>query len=558
MRTSVVTNHAVVDATDLESWITARHDLVIEEAVESSSSGPEALGPDTRAHEFRSIDGPFHVWRRTVTVAPAADATDGFELTERIEHRLAVPIWHPVFALPIRRHLRRPPGASTPWWAPPDVLSPRAATVLSLLCVFGLVAGYLGTLITQTLTYAAGEFGASTGDQGTLLATVRIGVLLSMIIVAGADRRGRRAVLAMSLVAACAITALGALAPGMAWLGATQTFARAFATVIGLLVAIIAVEEMPAGARAFAVSVLTMTAALGAGLCVLNLLYVDLDGGAWRVAYLLPLVFIPVCWPLLRSLPETFRFTARRDADLAAEAIAATLGHAEIDGSDHGEEDPRQGSAEISARIDRRRFALLASSGFLWSLFLAPAAQFLNEFLRTERGFSGIGIAVFVLATNTPGGIGIVLGGRLADRRGRRLIGAIGIAGGVAFTVIAYLSWGWPLWVASVVASLIGAIAIPALAVYGPELFPTHQRGRANGALQVVSVCGSSLGLLSAGWLADRIGGIGPAIAVLAVGPALLIVIVLTLYPETANRHLEELNPSDAGLTDRSGSAGPR
>ena len=64
---------------------------------------------------------------------------------------------------------------------------------------------------------------------------------------------------------------------------------------------------------------------------------------------------------------------------------------------------------------------LLACSGFLWSLFLAPAAQFLNEFLRTERGFSGALIAVFVLATNTPAGIGIVAGGKLADRHGRRL-----------------------------------------------------------------------------------------------------------------------------------------
>ena len=163
---------------------------------------------------------------------------------------------------------------------------------------------------------------------------------------------------------------------------------------------------------------------------------------------------------------------------------------------------------------------LLACSGFLWSLFLAPAAQFLNEFLRTERGFSGAMIAVFVLVTNTPAGIGIVAGGKLADRHGRRVIGAIGVIGGVGFTVVSYLSWGWPLWLASLTASVIGALAVPALAVYGPELFPTGQRGAANGGLQVVSVAGSSPGLLLAGWMADRLGGLGPAMAVLAVGPA--------------------------------------
>lgn len=551
MRMQVVVNTAVVDPASARRWLEPRHDIVVERPPST----------DGHSHCFELAEGPFSHWRREVRLTPVRPGADLIEVREEISMRLAVPVWGTLFVLPLRHELRRPPDPQrgSPWWAPPDVLSPRAATVLSLLCVFGLVAGYLGTLITQTLTYAAGEFGATTGEQGTLLAGVRIGVLLSMLIVATADRRGRRSVLAMSLVAACVITALGAFAPGMVWLGATQTFARAFATVIGLLVAIIAVEEMPSGARAFAVSVLTMTAALGAGLCVVNLLYVDLAVPAWRIAYLVPLLFLLPCRRLLRQLPETFRFTHRLEADRAAEQAARAADPAidQPDGHDGRPGAHPVGDPPDDRRIDRRRFALLAASGFLWSLFLAPAAQFLNEFLRTERGFSGVGIAVFVLATNTPGGIGIVLGGRLADRRGRRLIGAIGIAGGVTFTVVSYLSWGWPLWAASVVASVIGAIAIPALAVYGPELFPTHQRARANGGLQVVGVAGSSIGLLIAGRLADQLGGLGPAIAVLAVGPAVLIVIVLGLYPETANRRLEELNPGDARFTDPSGSSGP-
>ena len=88
-------------------------------------------------------------------------------------------------------------------------------------------------------------------------------------------------------------------------------------------------------------------------------------------------------------------------------------------------------------------------------------------------------------------------------------------------------------------------MAIPALGVYGPELFPTGQRGLANGGLQVVSVAGSSLGLLAAGWLADRFDALGPAMAILAVGPALLVLLVALWYPETAHRELEDLNPSD-------------
>jgi MFS family permease len=512
--------HRVTRA-DAVAWLAPRNDVIVER---------HTGGDDSTTATFDAHVGPFHSWERSVRIFD--DGTATVIVDEVVDYQLAVPVWGALFRPALRHHLRRAPRTDgrPPWWAPPEALDARAATVLSLLCVLAVVGGYLGTIITQTLTYAAGEFGASTGQQGTLLAVVRIGVLLSLGIITVADRRGRRIVLGASIVGGCAFTALGALAPGMVWLGTTQTFARAFSTVIAILVAIIAVEEMPKGARAFAVSVLTMTAALGAGLCVANLLYVDVATGAWRVAYVLPLLAVIPCWRVARRLPETLRFEARRTR-LTAESL---------DTATHPDDSARPGR-----RIDWRRFILLSVAGFLWSMFLAPAAQFLNEFLRTERGFSGALIAVFVLATNTPGGIGIVLGGKLADRHGRRVIGAIGIAGGVGFTVIAYLSWGWPLWIASVVATVIGALAVPALAVYGPELFPTGQRGTANGGLQVVGVLGSSLGLLVVGWLADRIGGLGQAMAVVAIAPAILIVVVLVWFPETAHRELEELNPAD-------------
>ena len=493
------------------TWLAPRNDVVIERAIETTKS----------TATFEAHVGPFHNWHREVVLT--SDSDGHMIVDELVDNRLAGPFWGVLFRPALRHHLRRAPrpGGHQPWWAPPEALDARAATVLSVLCVFAVISGYLGTLITQTLTYAADQFGAGTGEQGTLLAIVRVGVLLSLGIVAMADTHGRRRVLVTCLVGSCAVTALGAASTGMIWLGTSQTFARALSTVVVILIAVVAAEEMPAGTRAFAVSVVTMTAALGAGMCVLNLLYVDSALGAWRIAYLVPLLAIYPCLRIARRLPETKRFESRQ-------LRKAT-----------------DNSARVADRINWHRFAMLAIGAFLWSLFLAPAAQFLNEFLRTERGFSGILIAVFVLATNTPGGIGIVVGGKLADKHGRRIIGAIGIAGGVLFTVISYFSWGWPLWLASVAAAVIGAIAIPALAVYGPELFPTSQRGTANGGLQVVAVAGSSLGLLIVGWLADRVGGIGQAMAIVAIAPALLVLVVMFWFPETARRELEDLNPAD-------------
>ncbi|MDP9418851.1 MAG: hypothetical protein M3P53_01630, partial [Actinomycetota bacterium] len=82
-----------------------------------------------------------------------------------------------------------------------------------------------------------------------------------------------------------------------------------------------------------------------------------------------------------------------------------------------------------------------------------------------------------------------------------------------------------------------------------PELFPTSQRGRANALVALLGVLGSVTGLLSAGQLSERLGGLGPALGLLALGPAVLVVLVVLAYPETAHRELEELNPEDLTLT---------
>jgi MFS family permease len=177
---------------------------------------------------------------------------------------------------------------------------------------------------------------------------------------------------------------------------------------------------------------------------------------------------------------------------------------------------------------------------------VAPASQFQNDFLRDDLGFSATRITAFTLLTNLPGFIGIVVGGHLADVRGRRVVGAVGMAGGVGLTVAMYLSQGWALWVLSVAGAVVGTAVVPALGVYGPELFATTARGRANGLVTMFGVLGSALGLLLVGELSDRWGGIGPAMPIVAVGPALLTVLILVAYPETAHLALEELNPEDA------------
>ena len=198
-------------------------------------------------------------------------------------------------------------------------------------------------------------------------------------------------------------------------------------------------------------------------------------------------------------------------------------------------------------RIEGRRLLLLATAAFLLLVFAAPASQFQNDFLREHRGYSATGITLFTLITSTPAGIGIFVAGRLADTRGRRGVAAVGLLGGTAFILVAYHSAGAAMWAASVTGTVLGSLTV-ALGVYGPELFSTRHRARANGLIVTLGVAGSATGLLVVGMLADRFGSYGPAFTVVAIGPVLAAVLVLRCFPETARVELEVLNPGDADL----------
>jgi MFS family permease len=195
-----------------------------------------------------------------------------------------------------------------------------------------------------------------------------------------------------------------------------------------------------------------------------------------------------------------------------------------------------------------RRLLLLSSTAFLLAVFSTPASQLFNEFLRDERGFSASRITIFTVLTKTPGFLGVVAGGRIADVHGRRIVGSVAVTAGALLTACMVLSSGWPMWALSLVSAIVSAAAIPALGVYGPELFPTSLRGRANGLITVSGVLGTIGGLLTAGYLTDRWGGLGRPLLLLSAGPALMAVLILVFYPETSRQQLEELNPEDPSL----------
>ncbi|HLY82212.1 MAG TPA: MFS transporter [Acidimicrobiales bacterium] len=503
------TAEAVLDEDSVEEILRPRCGLIA-----------EAAAGDGR---FEQTEGAAHSYRRTVTVEHLTDGRA--RVRQEVEFHLGLPYFSWLFVVPLRlavRGLR--PDLRSPWWAPPQRLDRRAAVVLATLAALAVVVGYLGTLLSLTMTYAGREFGIGKSGQGVALGVVRINVLLALGLLVLADRHGRRTLLLGALAAGSVLTAAGAVAPSIVWLTAGQVVAVALVAAGLVLIGVMAAEEMPAGSRAWAVAVLTLSIGLGGGLATMALPLADLGLRGWRWLFAGGLLALPVVASATRHLPESRRFEA----------------------PGHGGR-RRSAGDQAAARSDHHsRLALLGAGSFLYAFFATPSSQFHNEFLRTERAFSATKISAFSLITGTIGSLGVMVGGRLADVRGRRQVAAVGVGAGIVTTVAAYASHGWGMWAWGIADNLLGYGVAPAIAVYGPELFPTALRSRATGTIGILYAAGGVAGLVATGFLSSALGSLAAAFAVLAVGPAAMVVLILVAYPETAGRVLEDLNPEDA------------
>jgi MFS family permease len=465
---------------------------------------------DEHSATFVQAAGPFTEWTRRVQ-----RHHDHWE--ERTDYRLDIPWFGWLFALPVRLFVARrghAPGhghaaPGNPWWAPRDRLNARAVAVLGLLAAAAMSSAFINTLFTQTATFAATDFGVGDTAIGVAGAVVRAGILITIPLAVLADRIGRRRVVVIAAWSAPIVTALGAIAPNFWSLVATQAIGRPLGLALDFLIAVIAAEEMPRNTRAYAISILAMASGLGAGMAVAALPLTDLGPSSWRLVYVITLIWLVVAVDITRRLPETRRFI-----------------------TPHREHVP----------IDRRRFAILAGIAVGVNLFVAPASFFQNRYLDEVRGLSGSGIAVFTLTTATPAALGLVLGGQLADRRGRRRVIAVALPVAASLITVSFAVGGPPMWFSAFAGGLAGGVAYPAIAVYRSELFPTGNRGRAAGLLTVAALLGGVIGLLATGALLDGGWSHGAVMALLASGQIVAVALVLGGLPETAHRELEEIS----------------
>ena len=384
-----------------------------------------------------------------------------------------------------------------------------------MLALASLSSAFINTLFTQTVVYAAKEFDISNTQQGVAAAIVRWGIVITIPLVALADRRGRRKLMIALAWIAPLVTSLGALSPNFAFLVATQTVGRPLGLTLDVLIAVVLIEEMPRDRRAIATGLLAIVSGLGAGIAVATLPFADIAQWSWRLSYVTTIVWVLIAFSLKKHLPETQRFTERIGREV------------------------------VDDRLNKARLTNICIVVFLTNIFIASISIFQNRYLDEERGYSAFSVALFTAATSVPGVIGLLLGGRVADARGRRILASTMVPLGALLFTLSFTYHGAAMWATAIGGGIALAFSYPALAVYRGELFPTHRRSLAGGLIMTSALVGGSIGLITTGQMVDGDFSYGATIALMAIGPLIASILVYVKFPETANKELEEINQGD-------------
>ena len=424
------------------------------------------------------------------------------------------------------------PRRRNPWWIPPflgrvpEGLDARHLRLLGLMALGLAFEQYNLSLVNSAIQQIADDLGMGMGDIGRYTGAVRLGGFFSFLLVPLADRLGRRRLFLVSLLG-MSITALAtAVVQTPFQYALVQLVARAFLLTTAALAVVIVVEEFPAAHRGWGLGMLVAVSAFGYGVGVGLFAAVDSLPFGWRALYVpgvLTLFLIPF---FRRELRETARFESHR-------AASGGSGGAGV----------RGWLAPVLrlARTHPVRAAAVGAAGLFGAMGSIAVFQYLSPFVQTVHGWRPWQYSLMVISGGLLGMAGNVVGGRLADRLGRRWVGLAAYGLYPASVAAFYHGPAWALVLAWVFIVFLGTAGDVVTRALSTELFPTSHRSTAMGWLTLLQTAGWTLGLVLVGSGTAVAGDIGRTVSWMALVAALAGVALWTL-PESGRRELEEVS----------------
>lgn len=398
--------------------------------------------------------------------------------------------------------------------------------LLGVVGAANLFDNYALAIFGLALPQIQAGLGVAEDQVGALSAAVRLGVIPAFFITMLADHSGRRRILLLTVLGFTTTTFLTGLVQDAYQFMVLQFLARMFIATESMLAFVVIAEEFDADTRGWGIGMLGALGTLGHGLAALVFANVNYLPLGWRALYLLgaiPILLFP--W-LRRSLAETHRFEAHREARGRVAGLAAVFL-----------------PMRNLLRMYPGRMLALCVGLFPIAFVLETAVTFISKTLQEEHGYSPGGVAALFLSVGIVAPIGNVAAGSLGDRFGRKPVMILGLVVNALMIALFYNTSG--LWIPPVWGLMLMTLAMVLMlyAALGSELFPTSYRSTAAGVRQLVATLGASLGLFVEGFLYGITGSHGAAITWMLVVTPIAPLIIAFFLPETANLELEEIAP---------------
>ncbi len=450
-------------------------------------------------------------------------------------------------------------------------LSPYLILLFTLLSTATLFDGFDSAMFSFAAPDVRASLGISREGWGIVSGITRLGVIASFLFLISADRWGRRNVMMLTVIGFTVANGLTAFVTTQTEFVIAQFFARLFLTAEYALAIIMIGEEYPARLRGRAIAILTSLATVGvmfmAKVQPYILLPEDAESNAlhgfaqsivglgqtalgldthaenWRALYVLGTLPLVLVFGLRFTMRETRRFEASEGSKRHNLRLV-----------DHWRNAMLPWAPEY-----RKRTAIVA---LLWNcvhLVTGPSVVYWVIFAREDLGLSTTDVGNIVFYGYGGGVAGHFLAGFLIDRIGRKpTCAGFYITASVSIYLLYHVPTlaGQYIWMIATVFSF-GA-AMTATHVYASELFPTEIRATGYGwTTNLLGRMTEVLTPVAIGALIVPLGGIPPAIAVVAAGPILGAVLVLLYAPETRGMTLEEVQTHLSGSAPARPSVSP-
>ncbi|HEY2523733.1 MAG TPA: MFS transporter [Candidatus Binataceae bacterium] len=399
--------------------------------------------------------------------------------------------------------------------------------LLGLLIPATIFEGYDITIFHLCTPDIAATFHLGNQAIGMIASIVRLGTVMSFLVISCSDRFGRKPVISVTVLGYGLFTLFTGLSRGLFTFTLFQSCSQVFlASEFGMAIIIIS-EEFPDELRGRAIAGFHMAAFVGVAIAGELYGYVAESAWGWRGMYLLGIAPLLLVAFLRQYVRETARFQAHR-ASLAVHP---------------GWRETLRGHIKLFRGPYRGRLILVAVLANTVGFVGGPTITYFSLYAKRDHHWTSSQVGTALIAAYLMATVGTLLCGYLLDLVGRRLTTSLFYLGAGISMVTMFQSSHHHMILLGFMATMFtyqGSRA--ATSALSAEMFPTEIR--AAGYSSTIQTLGQLAWFISpvlVGTLSLFVGGLGNAASLCAIGPVLGAAAVLLYAPETRGRTLEEL-----------------